>query len=125
MQMAVTDRMDATLVEASLRGDREAFGEIVDRYRPLVASIAYSGTGDGTIKSPDPQFAKQNLRLINGRRESFVFGITSFPQEFLEESGKLLERVRRWHGHPKVLLSGSFVTLHERQLPSRNAAILA
>ena len=44
--MAVTVRMDAALVEASLRGDREAFGEIVDRYGALVASIAYSGTGD-------------------------------------------------------------------------------
>jgi RNA polymerase sigma factor (sigma-70 family) len=44
--MAMTGRLDVVLVEASLQGDREAFGEIVDRYRALVASIAYSATGD-------------------------------------------------------------------------------
>lgn len=36
---------DAVLVERSLHGDRQAFGEIVRRYQSLVCSIAYSATG--------------------------------------------------------------------------------
>ena len=37
---------DATLVRASLAGDREAFESIVARYQGLVCSLAYSATGD-------------------------------------------------------------------------------
>jgi RNA polymerase sigma factor (sigma-70 family) len=36
---------DAELVNASLAGDREAFGQIVARYQSLVCSLAYSATG--------------------------------------------------------------------------------
>ncbi|HWH70215.1 MAG TPA: sigma-70 family RNA polymerase sigma factor, partial [Candidatus Sulfotelmatobacter sp.] len=36
---------DADLVQASLGGDREAFGRIVARYQSLVCSLAYSATG--------------------------------------------------------------------------------
>ena len=37
---------DLDLVADALRGRREAFGAIVDRYKSLVCSIAYSATGD-------------------------------------------------------------------------------
>lgn len=37
---------DAALAEASMRGDSVAFGAIVDRYKTLVCSITYSGTGN-------------------------------------------------------------------------------
>ena len=37
---------DAGLAEASMRGDSVAFGAIVDRYKTLVCSITYSGTGN-------------------------------------------------------------------------------
>lgn len=36
---------DAELVNASLAGNREAFGQIVARYQSLVCSLAYSATG--------------------------------------------------------------------------------
>lgn len=36
---------DADLVAASLAGDREAFGRIVERYQRLLCSLAYSATG--------------------------------------------------------------------------------
>ncbi|HTL58759.1 MAG TPA: RNA polymerase sigma factor, partial [Candidatus Limnocylindrales bacterium] len=36
---------DAELVHASLAGNREAFGQIVERYQSLVCSLAYSATG--------------------------------------------------------------------------------
>ena len=36
---------DAELVTASLTGDREAFGRIVERYQRLLCSVAYSATG--------------------------------------------------------------------------------
>ena len=39
---------DAELVNASLAGNREAFGHIVSRYQSLVCSLAYSATGNLT-----------------------------------------------------------------------------
>lgn len=42
---AVAANADAELVNASLAGDREAFGQIVSRYQSLVCSLAYSATG--------------------------------------------------------------------------------
>jgi len=36
---------DAALVNASLAGDRETFGQIVTRYKALVCSLAYNATG--------------------------------------------------------------------------------
>src|SRR6266545_666602 len=36
---------DAQLVAASLAGDRQAYGQIVERYQNLVCSIAYNATG--------------------------------------------------------------------------------
>ena len=41
----VAARHDADLVAASLRGDRDAFGEVVSRYQSLVCSLAYSALG--------------------------------------------------------------------------------
>lgn len=40
------DNSDASLVIASLGGDRNAFGNIVSRYQSLLCSIAYSAVGD-------------------------------------------------------------------------------
>lgn len=37
---------DASLVAESLTGNRDAFGRIVARYQALIASLAYSGTGN-------------------------------------------------------------------------------
>lgn len=39
---------DAALVEASLAGNRDAFGHIVSRYQSLICSLAYSATGSLT-----------------------------------------------------------------------------
>src|SRR6266536_2024601 len=38
-------RHDGDLINASLAGDRQAFGLIVERYQNLICSIAYSATG--------------------------------------------------------------------------------
>ncbi len=46
--MVDADLTDATLVAASLAGDREAFGLIVARYQSLVCSLAFSATGSIT-----------------------------------------------------------------------------
>ena len=40
-----TSRHDRDLIAASLAGDRQAFGQIVERYQNLICSIAYSATG--------------------------------------------------------------------------------
>jgi RNA polymerase sigma factor (sigma-70 family) len=37
---------DVQLLELSLRGDREAFGQLVARYQSLICSLAYSACGD-------------------------------------------------------------------------------
>ncbi|MGD0745678.1 MAG: sigma-70 family RNA polymerase sigma factor [Verrucomicrobiota bacterium] len=43
--MSAAVRNDAELVDASLAGNRDAFGQIVSRYQSLVCSLAYSATG--------------------------------------------------------------------------------
>ena len=42
---AIEPTADAELVAASLAGEREAFGRIVERYQRLLCSLAYSATG--------------------------------------------------------------------------------
>jgi RNA polymerase sigma factor (sigma-70 family) len=44
--MAFAEGDDPALVTASLNGDREAFARIVTRYQALIASVAYSRTGN-------------------------------------------------------------------------------
>ena len=43
-----TGASDAELVIASRSGDRQAFGQIVERYQRLLCSLAYSATGQLT-----------------------------------------------------------------------------
>lgn len=42
----MTEPNDASLVAESLTGNRDAFGRIVAKYQALIASLAYSGTGN-------------------------------------------------------------------------------
>ena len=44
--MGIANGDDPALVNASRNGDREAFAQIVTRYQALIASVAYSGTGN-------------------------------------------------------------------------------
>jgi RNA polymerase sigma factor (sigma-70 family) len=44
--LQIDDVSDASLVSASLGGDRNAFGKIVTRYQRLLCSLAYSSVGD-------------------------------------------------------------------------------
>jgi len=46
MPLLDTTRSDAELVAATLAGDRQAFGRIVERYQRLLCSLAYSATGE-------------------------------------------------------------------------------
>ena len=46
--MHAAELSDADLVTASLRGDRDAFGRIVERYQTLISSLAYCATGNVT-----------------------------------------------------------------------------
>ena len=43
--MLVNDHNDASLVSATLAGNRDAFAQIISRYQALVCSLAYSATG--------------------------------------------------------------------------------
>ena len=55
-------------VDASLGGDKDAFGEIVKRYQALVCSITYSMTGDIALSEDLAQetfvTAWQRLRFL-------------------------------------------------------------
>jgi len=44
--MGMIARSDGELVEASLRGEHEAFGHLVARYQDVVCAVSYSSTGD-------------------------------------------------------------------------------
>ncbi len=44
--MTPTALEDAPLIERSLAGDREAFGQLVERYQGLICALAYSACGD-------------------------------------------------------------------------------
>src|SRR3954447_4890347 len=39
-------QLDSELVDASLSGNRDAFGQIVSRYQSLICSLAFSATGN-------------------------------------------------------------------------------
>ena len=43
--MSANNSTDATLVSATLRGNRDAFAQIISRYQSLICSLAYSATG--------------------------------------------------------------------------------
>ncbi|MEO6772821.1 MAG: sigma factor, partial [Kofleriaceae bacterium] len=40
---------DGELVEASRRGEQQAFGQLVARYQDLVCAVSYSSTGDHVL----------------------------------------------------------------------------
>ena len=44
--MRAAELSDADLVSESLSGDRDAFGQIVERYQTLISSLAYCATGN-------------------------------------------------------------------------------
>jgi len=42
-------RSDAELLEASRRGERDAFGALIERYQGVVSAVSYSRTGDHAL----------------------------------------------------------------------------
>jgi RNA polymerase sigma factor (sigma-70 family) len=42
-------RTDAELVEASRRGERDAFGQLVSRYQDVICAVSYSSTGNWSL----------------------------------------------------------------------------
>ncbi len=47
--MGTIAKTDAQLVEASRRGELEAFGHLVERYQDVVCAVGYSATGDRVL----------------------------------------------------------------------------
>ena len=79
--ISAADINDAELVEQSLAGDRQAFGQIVARYQSLVCALAYSATGSRSHSEDMAQetflAAWKNLRDLHepGRLCSWLCGI--------------------------------------------------
>ena len=44
--MGTIAKSDVELVEASRRGEHDAFGRLVERYQDVVCAVSYSSTGD-------------------------------------------------------------------------------
>jgi RNA polymerase sigma factor (sigma-70 family) len=88
--MHTAEISDAELVAESLRGNRDAFRQIVERYQILISSLAYCATGD----------VSQSEDLA---QETFVTAWKQLPK--LQEPGKL----RPWLcGVTRFLLSKEF-----------------
>ena len=74
-------RTDAELVEASRRGEREAFGHLVTRYQDLVCAVSYSSTGNWALSEDVAQdtfiAAWRQLGQLRevGRLRSWLCGI--------------------------------------------------
>jgi RNA polymerase sigma factor (sigma-70 family) len=47
--MGTIAKSDVELVEASLRGEHEAFGSLVERYQNVVCAVSFSSTGDHVL----------------------------------------------------------------------------
>jgi RNA polymerase sigma factor (sigma-70 family) len=79
--LPTANRNDAELVEQSLAGDLQAFGQIVARYQALVCALAYSATGSRSRSEDLAQetflAAWQKLRDLHepGRLCSWLCGI--------------------------------------------------
>ena len=72
---------DQDLVSASLRGDRRAFGELVNRYREGAVAVVYRMTGDSHLAEEAAQeaFIRAWQRLYSYKPQfpfrSWIFGI--------------------------------------------------
>ncbi len=71
--MGAIARTDIELVEASLRGEHEAFGHLVARYQDVVCAVSYSSTGDEVLSEDVAQETfiaawRQLGRLRNSER---------------------------------------------------------
>src|SRR4051812_5174985 len=71
--MGAIARTDIELVEASLRGEHEAFGHLVARYQDIVCAVSYSSTGDQVLSEDVAQETfiaawRQLERLRNSTR---------------------------------------------------------
>ena len=74
-------KTDAELVEASRRGEHEAFGQLVSRYQDVVCAVSYSSTGDRALSEDVAQetfiAAWRQLDQLRetGRLRSWLCGI--------------------------------------------------
>ena len=98
--MSATDVLltDAELVAATLAGDRQAYGRIVERYQRLLCSLAFSATG-GVAQSEDlaqETFVEAWRQLADLREPEklrpWLFGILRFK----------VSRLRRADGREPV-----------------------
>ena len=60
--MGTIAKSDVELVEASRRGEHDAFGHLVERYQDVVCAVSYSSTGDhGLSEARVVAYAKEKL----------------------------------------------------------------
>ncbi len=60
-------KSDEALVSAARRGDRDAFGVLVERYQDLVCAIAYSRIGNLEAASAAASNMQRGVAIIGAR----------------------------------------------------------
>ena len=81
VDMGQIAKSDAELVEASRRGERDAFGQLVSRYQDVVCAVSYSSTGNWALSEDVAQdtfiAAWRQLGQLRetGRLRSWLCGI--------------------------------------------------
>jgi RNA polymerase sigma-70 factor (ECF subfamily) len=123
---------DAELAKRILGGDREAAGEIYDRYAPLVRAVLFDATGS----LPDADelvqevFVRGLTRLAQLRRHerigAWLIGIARREgKEFRRQAGRRRQRFTPLVDHPapktQAAVSDTFSLIREavRELPER------
>src|ERR1044071_5562476 len=120
MQAATVN--DAQLVAASLSGDRQAFGQIVERYQSLVCSLTYSATGS---LSQSEDLAQETF-LAAWRQLASLRKAAKIRSWLCGIARNLCNNAARKNARQPVHRSDSLVTVAERAadepLPGEQAA---
>ncbi len=97
-------RSDADLLEASKRGERDAFGALVERYQGVVCAVSYSRTRDRTLSEDVAQ-------------DTFIAAWRQLDQ--LREAGRL----RSWLCGIARNLAGKARRRHAREAPLEHVTV--
>lgn len=121
MDMEIDPRNVAALVAATLSGDREAFGQLYDRYARMVRAVAAAASGDwrGTDDMVQDVFLRA-YRKLSTLREPERFGpwVVGIARQVGRERRRALRRDRHEYREPQQLtiasLADTAADLHTR-----------
>ncbi len=126
--MGIAAASDAELLDASRRGDRTAFGKIVDRYQRVVRAVAFSGARDRALGDD----VAQDTFVIAWRRLGSLRDAERLPAWLCGIARNLARTARRQRGREAPIetvdiasATTPFDAISERQDEQLVAAALA